>query len=87
MILSASQPAALTIIQAPSGRFIFVGNVPPALAFEWEAESDLDAALHCGPGIAKKIAERNGRTFKSRSYETREVAQKEAMRLGYKVAA
>ena len=85
-MLTASQPARLSIIAAPSGRYIFVGSVPPALAFEWEADSDLAAALQSGPGIARRIAERNGRTFKTRAYDTREAAEAEASRLGFALA-
>lgn len=60
----------LSLIQYPSGKFGFVGRVPAVLAYVWEDESDLQAAAQCGPGIARKIAERNGRTFSTRVWDT-----------------
>lgn len=85
-MLTASQPAALIVIQAPSGRFVFRGSVPAALAYQWEAESDLEAAKQCGPAIAERIAARHGRTFKSVAFDTRESAIAAAAALGHSVA-
>lgn len=62
------------IIQYPSGRFGFVGRVPAALAHEGSAE-DLETARICGPGLAQKIAARNGRSFATLTWASREAAQ------------
>lgn len=61
---------SLSVIRYPSGKYGFVGNVPAVLAYEWQDEGDLQAAKQCGPGIARKIAERNGRIFNTRVWAT-----------------
>ena len=73
-MLTANHDAGLHILANPAGTFHFVGSVPPALAFDYQDESDLAAAIQCGPAIAKRIAERNGRTFLTRSFPTRAAA-------------
>jgi hypothetical protein len=73
-MLTANHDAALHIIPNPAGTFHFVGKVPPQLAFIYESEEDVATALHCGPGIARRIAEKNGRTFASRTFPTAEAA-------------
>lgn len=57
-------------IQFPSGKFGFVGRVPVALRFVYESEEDLKTAQICGEGFARKAAERNGRTFRTRVWDT-----------------
>jgi hypothetical protein len=75
---------ALHIIQYPTGRFGFVGLVPAALAFEGSTE-DMETARKCGPGLARKIAERNGRAFTTLVWDTEDEARKAATDLGYSV--
>lgn len=70
-MLTANAYAAPCVIRTPSGRYQLAGNIPAGLAFDYQDESDLIAAIQCGPGIARRIAERNGRTFSTRSYATR----------------
>lgn len=63
------------IIEAPSGRFVLAGRVPIALAYDCPEE--LYAVIQrCGPGIARMTAKRNGWTFRTLSYTTRDEAQK-----------
>lgn len=69
----------LTLIQFPSGKWGYVGSVPAALAFEWEDDGDLKIALRSGPGIALKIAEREGRTFRTRVWDTEAEARAAAI--------
>lgn len=78
---------ALSIIQYPSGRFGFVGSVPPQLAVETNDPTLIEVGARCGIGIAAKIAERRGKYFRSRSWESREAAETEAARFGYVVHA
>lgn len=59
-----------SILRTPAGRFAFVGSVPADLAFIHEAQQDLDTAAHSGPGVAMKIAAKEGRVFKPRSWAT-----------------
>lgn len=66
------------VIQFPSGKFGFVGKVPVDLAFEYDSIEDVKAAQHSGPGIARKIAERNGRIFHTRVWDTAEDALRSA---------
>lgn len=62
------------IIQFPSGKFGFVGKVPVSLAYEYDSEDDVKVALQAGPGFARKIAERHGRTFRTRVWDTEAAA-------------
>ncbi len=59
----------LHVIKYPSGRYGFVGRVPQVLAHEGSPE-DLETARTAGPGLARKIAERNGRTFTTLAWDT-----------------
>ena len=61
------------LIKAPSGRYIFVGRVPAALAFRGSA-SDIANAIQSGPRIAGMIAAREGRIFESLSWVTEDEA-------------
>ena len=76
----------LSLIKYPSGRWGFVGRVPSDLAFIYEDKSDLDAALHSGPRIARLIAQRHGRVFIQRSWESEAAARTEAAALGYVIS-
>lgn len=62
------------LIQFPSGKFGFVGKVPVELAFEYDSIEDVKIAQHSGPGIAGKIAAREGRVFGTRVWDTKEAA-------------
>lgn len=62
------------VVQLPSGKFGFTGAVPAILAFDFEDENDLKIALISGPGIAAKIAKREGRVFATRTWDTAEAA-------------
>jgi hypothetical protein len=73
-MLTANAYAAPCVTQTPSGRYQLAGTIPAGLAFDYQDEGDLLAAIQCGPGIARRIAERNGRTFVTRSYATRREA-------------
>lgn len=75
----------LTIIQAPTGVFIFAGSVPVELGYVYEDAGDLAAAIQCGPGIAQKIAARNGRAFGTRTWPARADAVAAAQALGFDV--
>lgn len=69
------------VIRYPSGKYGFVGKVPASLAYEYESEGDLRAAQQCGPGIAGKIAAREGRVFRTRVWDTEEAALQAAAKL------
>jgi hypothetical protein len=69
------------VIQFPSGKFGFVGKVPAALAFEYDSEADVAIAIQSGPGIARKIAEREGRMFRVRVWDT----EVDAMRAAHNI--
>ena len=61
----------MTPMQTQTGLYVVRGlRVPSSLAFVWDDERDLAAALQCGPGIAIKIATRNGRHFGTRTFTT-----------------
>ena len=66
------------VIKFPSGKFGFVGAVPVDLAFEYDSLEDVKSAQIAGPGIARQIAERNGRVFKTRVWDTAEDALRSA---------
>jgi len=75
---------ALSVIRYPSGRYGFVGRVPAVLAYEG-SEEDMETAAHYGPGIARRIASRNGREFRALSWATREDALAAAAAHGFDV--
>lgn len=76
----------LHVIKYPSGRYGFVGSVPQVLAHEGSPE-DLATARTSGPGLARKIAERNGRTFKTLAWDTEADAVAFAKARGIEVAS
>ena len=76
----------LHIIKYPTGRYGFVGLVPSALAFNSQHGGDLATAAQCGPGIARRIAEREGRTFDRLTWSTEEDAREAAAAMGFKVS-
>lgn len=69
-----SAPSA-HIIKFPSGKFGYTGKVPVHLAFEYESVADLETARQHGPGLAMKIAKREGRVFRTRAWNTEEAAR------------
>jgi hypothetical protein len=62
------------VIKNPAGTFHFAGRVPTALAFDCTDAEVLEAALHSGPGLARKIAARKGVKFETLTWVTREEA-------------
>lgn len=62
------------LIPRRDGGFRFAGRVPFPLAFDYENEADLDAALVIGQGPAQRRAEAAGRVFRPRAYETADAA-------------
>lgn len=74
----------LHVLQYPSGRYGFVGRVPQVLAFAGSAE-DLETARICGAGLARKIAERNGRTLTTMVWDTEAEAIAFARSHGFEV--
>lgn len=77
----------LHCIRFPSGRWGFVGSIPTELAFDYESESDLQIALQCGPGFAMKAAARHGRTFRTKTWDSRDAAIEQARQYGHEVAS
>lgn len=75
-----------SIIKTPTGRFVFVGKVPEALAIETDRPDLARAAKQCGIGFAKRIAEREGGYIRTRAWATAEEARAEALRLGFTAA-
>lgn len=74
------------LIQFPSGKYGFVGRVPVDLAWAYESIEDVKNAQHAGPGIAARIAKREGRTFSARVWDTDAEARAAALALGAEVA-
>lgn len=68
-----------SILATPSGRFAFVGKVPAPLAFTGYNETDLEHAALSGPGLAQRIAKREGRDFRNLSWPSREEAMAAAL--------
>lgn len=73
----------LSVIRYPTGKFGFVGRVPAVLAFTSTHEGDIEAARLSGPGIARKIAEREGRTFETRVWNSEADAVASAKEAGF----
>ncbi len=73
------------VIENPNKTYSFVGSVPAGLAYEYDDEGDIKIALNHGEGIARKIAKRNGRIFKTRVFATKNDAIKFASDNGYQV--
>lgn len=73
----------LSILEYPSGKFGFVGSVPPQLAVETDDPSLIEVGARCGIGIAKRIAANRSKYFRARTWETKEAAQAEAEALGF----
>ena len=68
----------------PTGTWSFVGSVPADLAYEGTAE-DIAAAAKFGAGIVRQRARRQGRTFRTRTWATRQAAIDFAHSLGHTV--
>ena len=77
---------ALSVIPTPTGRWVFVGKVPSALAVEASSEEYVTKAAMFGMGIVRKIAEREGGFIRNVSFDTREAALARAAELGFDVA-
>lgn len=65
----------LHIISFPSGRWGFVGKVPVGLAYPGATRGDVENIQQSGPGIARKIAAREGRNLSELTYATQEEAR------------
>lgn len=78
--------SGLHVLHYPSGRYGFVGSVPQVLAHEGHPE-DLETARIAGPGIARQIAKRNGRVFKTLAWDTEAEAIAFAKAKGFEVAS
>ena len=77
----------LYILKNPKGAFYFVGAVPTVLAWESSSEEYINTALICGPGFARRYAEREGGTFKIRTFQTKSGAKAFAANYGITVTA
>jgi hypothetical protein len=77
----------LSIIRFPSGTYGFAGKVPAGLAFNSSHPGDLATAATCGPGFARRIAEREGRTFETLSWATEAEAAAAAKVAGFECFA
>lgn len=75
----------LHVLHNPAGTFHFVGKVPAELAFESSNPDYLKTAAQCGPGFARKIAEKEGGVFKTLTWATKEEAVAFAVSKGYEV--
>lgn len=68
---------AVSIIQFPTGSFGYVGSVPVNMAHKisggtcFQRKAIADAVVTSGPGLARKIAERQGVSFSTRSFDSR----------------
>jgi len=67
------------LIPMPAGGYAFVGKVPAALAFYSSKPEYLEYAAQSGPGIARKIAQREGGEFRSLSWPDRAAAEASAL--------
>jgi len=67
------------LIPNPAGRFAFVGSVPGPLAYNYSDPEFLEIAAHSGPGIARKIAQREGGVFETRSFTSLAKAEAAAL--------
>jgi len=76
----------LSILETPTGRYMFVGSVPAQLAVDTDLPELIEVGARCGVGIASKIAANRGGYFRTRIFETREEAIDYAADFGYSVA-
>lgn len=79
-------PMSCNILRASSGKYTFVGTIPVRLAFIFEDAEDARIAAQHGLGLAKQIAKKNGRTIKSRTFDTEQDARDFAHGMGIEVA-
>lgn len=76
----------LNVIQYPVGTYGFVGSVPAVLAYASDDAELLAIAAQSGPGLARSIAAREGKTFKTCTWATRADAIAAAAAAGFTVA-
>lgn len=76
----------LVLIKNPAGTYHFVGSVPTEIAFDTNRPDLIEMACHCGPGFAKKAAERTGDYFKTKSWPTADAALAQAKQYGHTVS-
>ena len=77
----------LHVNQYPSGRWGFVGKVPADLAYVANKAEYVAIAQLSGPGIARKIAAREGGSFETRTWSTQSEAVEAALAAGYNPTA
>lgn len=75
----------LVLIKYPVGTYGFAGSVPVELAFDTDRPDLIEMACRCGPGFARKAAERTGNYFNTKSWPTAEAALAQAKQYGYEV--
>ena len=76
---------SLVLIKNPVGTYHFVGSVPTDLAFDTDRPDLIEMACHCGPGFAKKAAERTGNYFNTKTWPTAQAALAQAKQYGHEV--
>lgn len=77
--LKKLQPAPAQAITCPTGRWVLVGRVPVAAAYERKDGApltlrDIETITHCGPGFARAC---RARTYASEEEALAEVARAE----------
>lgn len=77
---------ALHLIKNPVGTFHFVGRVPDCLAYETDRPQAIKDARQFGPGLIIRQAEREGFTFRTKTWATKEAALEEAEAQGFVVS-
>jgi hypothetical protein len=78
-------PATCSITKCPTGVYAFVGSVPLRLAFVFDDIKDAKAAAKFGLGLVQKAAEANGRTIRTRVFDTKKDALDFAHTMGIEV--
>lgn len=73
----------LHIIDLPNGKFGYTGAVPMDLAYITDDPELFKAVKQCGPGFAAGIAKKEGKIFKSRTFDTAKEAQEFAAENGH----
>lgn len=84
-LLKSKMP--LCVIQFPSGTWGFVGSVPLCLKWETDDMELIKVAQQSGDGFARAIAKREGKIFKTCTWQSKEDAIEAAQSAGYTVAA
>ncbi len=83
-LINAKLP--LCVIQFPVGTWGFVGSVPLELKWVYDDSESVRIAMQSGEGFARAIAKREGKIFKTCTWQTKEEAIAAATAAGYSVA-